>query len=490
MSTLRSIIQLKREKLNKTTLSQSKETSSDIPEPIFVRFSVPGADQVQKSLPEFLQGSWSKYLGDPKGHASQLTTFFKAFYLQDYSGNKEKVSFLSSLNPSLIPGMSTEIRVNPLQVSLFFGAFKNNESMQDLKDLLDTFLGHEYNTHIINGENSVSHSTSEEKVKKYIAIAKGKNKKVILLSRDMGSRSFSVSEIDTVFLGFDKGDLGVVSQKVSRSLTPGLTFSGEQKTHGLIVSLSFDANRTTLDPISTYFLDQARRIGGSEGIQASLRRLAKAMNIFVNRGMEIEILSEDAFMEEIFSGGKLEKIFPNLFNEKKITEIAEKLEGSFNLLSGISDLKSSNSNIDQSKVSMDISKTKKYFDKKKREFSNKEKREVSVEEMLSKAVVSVGQRLPNAFVFSMSRNNKPSTIREIFNIINSSDESKKDFLEEIEIPIEIFEMVFNENLLSESLANTIVSKMKLDREKKSLQRDSILESNDLNAIENFLGISI
>lgn len=490
MSTLRSIIQLKRETLEKTTLAQSKETSSDIPEPVFVRFSVPGADQVQKSLPEFLQGSWSKYLGDPKGHASQLTTFFKAFYLQDYSGNKEKVSFLSSLNLSLIPGMGTDLKVNPLQVSLFFGAFKNNESMQDLKDLLDTFLGQEYNIHIINGENSVSHSTSEEKVKKYIRIAKRETKKVILLSRDMGSRSFSVSEIDTVFLGFDKGDLGVVSQKVSRSLTPGLTFDEEVKTHGLVVSLSFDANRTTLDPISTYFLDQARRIGGSEGIQPSLRRLAKAMNIFVNRGMEIEILSEDDFMEEIFSGGKLEKIFPNLFNGKKISEIAEKLEGSFNLLNDISDLKVSNSNTDQSKISMDISKTKKYFDKKKREFSNKEKREVSIEEMLSKAVVSVGQRLPNAFIFSMDRNNKPSTIREIFNVINSSDESKNDFLEEIEIPIEIFEMVFNEDLLSESLANTIVSKMKLDREKKSLQRDSILESNDLNAIENFLGISI
>lgn len=490
MSSLKSIIQLKRERLEKTTLGQSKETSSDIPEPVFVRFSVPGADQVQKSLPEFLQGSWSKYLGDPKGHSSQLTTFFKAFYLQDYSGNKEKVSFLSSLNLSLIPGMGTEIKANPLQVSLFFGAFKNNESMKDLKDLLDTFLDQEYNTHIINGENSVSHSTSEEKVKKYIAIAKEENKKVILLSRDMGSRSFSVSEIDTVFLGFDKGDLGVVSQKVSRPLTPGLTFNGEQKTHGLVVSLSFDANRTTLDPISTYFLDQARRIGGSEGIQPSLRRLAKAMNIFVNRGMEIEILSEDDFMEEIFSGGKLEKIFPNLFNENRVTEIAESLEGEFDLLNGISDLRSSNSKRDGNKVSMDISKTKKYFDKKARNASSKEEKVVSMREILIKAVVAVGQRIPNAFLFSIEGGNNPSTINEIFSFVNSSEIKKEEFLEEIEIPVEVFEMVFNEKLLSDSLANTIIAKLKSDREKKMEQKDSILYSDDLEAIKKFLGVSI
>jgi len=490
MSTLRSIIQLKRERLEKTTLDQSKETSSDIPEPVFVRFSVPGVDQVQKSLPEFLQGSWSKYLGDPKGHSSQLTTFFKAFYLQDYSGNKEKVSFLSSLNLSLVPGMGTEINMNPLQVSLFFGSFNTNESMKDLKEILDTSLGHEYNIYLINGDNSVKNNTVEDKVKKWIEVSRREGKKVILLSRDMGSRSFSVSEIDTVFLGFDKGDLGVVSQKVSRSLTPGFTFNGGQKTHGLIVSLSFDANRTTLDPISTYFLDQARRIGGSEGIQPSLRRLAKAMNIFVNRGMEIEILSEDDFMEEIFSGGKLEKIFPNLFSENRITEIAGSLESEFALLTSISDLRDSNSSKDSNKVSMDISKTKKYFDKKKGEALAKEKREISIEEILSKAVVAVGQRLTNAFIFSMNREMKPSTLEEIFKIVNSSDGKRNEFLEEIEIPIEIFELVFREKLLSESLANTIISKLKSDREKKSNQRDLIMESNDLESIKNFLGISL
>ena len=139
---------------------------------------------------------------------------------------------------------------------------------------------------------------------------------------------------------------------------------------------------------------------------------------------------------------------------------------------------------------MDISKTKKYFDKKKGEALAKEKREISIEEILSKAVVAVGQRLTNAFIFAMNREMKPSTLEEIFKIVNSSEGKRNEFLEEIEIPIEIFELVFREKLLSESLANTIISKLKSDREKKSNQRDLILESNDLESIKNFLGISL
>ena len=284
--------------------------------------------------------------------------------------------------------------------------------------------------------------------------------------------------------------MGVVSQKVSRSLTPGFTFDGGKKTHGLIVSLSFDSNRTTLDPISTYFLDQARRIGGNDGIQPSLRRLSKAMNIFVNRGMEIEILAEDAFMEEIFSGGKLEKIFPNLVDIKKVSEISDKLAESFDIFNKISNLKISESTKDQNKVSMDISKSKKYFDLQKKKASDGNKRVVTLDEILTKAIVSVGQRIPNIFIFSSEGKDCPSDVRGIFSFVNSSEEKKNEFEEEMEIPIEIFEMVFNEKLLPESLANTIIEKLKIGRERKMEMRDQILESDDLDSIKNFLGISI
>ena len=63
-------------------------------------------------------------------------------------------------------------------------------------------------------------------------------------------------------------------------------------------------------------------------------------------------------------------------------------------------------------------------------------------------------------------------------------------MDEIEIPVEVFEMVFNQKLLSDSLANTIISKLKSDRERKIEQRDSILYSDDLESIKKFLEVSI
>jgi hypothetical protein len=105
-------------------------------------------------------------------------------------------------------------------------------------------------------------------------------------------------------------------------------------------------------------------------------------------------------------------------------------------------------------------------------------------------VVAVGQRIPNTFLFSIEGGNNPSTINEIFSFVNSSEIKKEEFLDEIEIPVEVFEMVFNQKLLSDSLANTIISKLKSDRERKIEQRDSILYSDDLESIKKFLEVSI
>jgi hypothetical protein len=115
---------------------------------------------------------------------------------------------------------------------------------------------------------------------------------------------------------------------------------------------------------------------------------------------------------------------------------------------------------------------------------------VTLDEILTKAIVSVGQRIPNIFIFSSEGKDCPSDVRGIFRFVNSSEEKKNEFEEEMEIPIEIFEMVFNEKLLPESLANTIIEKLKIGREKKMEMRDQILESDDLDSIKNFLGISI
>ena len=99
---------------------------------------------------------------------------------------------------------------------------------------------------------------------------------------DMGSRSYSVSEIDTMFLMFDGGMESQVKQKISRVLTPGKLMDGDNKGAGIIIDLSFDSNRTQLTPIDLFIVSEAIKFSKEEEtLQESIKRICNVYPIFV-----------------------------------------------------------------------------------------------------------------------------------------------------------------------------------------------------------------
>jgi hypothetical protein len=361
MKTLREIALLKLSKIESTTLEQSKKTASDLVKPVFVKTSMPGADDKQSSMPDFLKTSWSKILEDPKSNQAAISSVFKALYLNSYDDH-----FLSCFNIDPITSqnilMEQKSTLIPLQVSIIFGAFKTTKSMEETAGILRNSLGDGFTIITINGEKT-SNKDAEEMAQKECLIAKREGKRLIFLSYQMASRSFSVSEIDTVILAYDKGDLGGTSQKVSRCLTPGNTINGDKKTHGLIISLSLDDNRTELDPIDQYFIDQAKKSKEIEkGLQPAVRRLSKAFNIFHSTVFGIDSIDDKTFVEGLFSGGKMEKIFPSFINNKSIDNVIKNLD--FDLSSSsifnVANLKGDKKEINENKKTVDISKVKKY----------------------------------------------------------------------------------------------------------------------------------
>ena len=125
----------------------------------------------------------------------------------------------------------------------------------------------------------------------------------------MASRSFSVSEIDTVFLMYDNGLLAQTIQKASRAFTPGKTYSNEQKTAGTIISLSFDDNRTDLDPVDQYVVAEASRTGKEhESLQESIKRVANSFNIFSQKDGQPASIDPDEYAEQLISSTSLTKI--------------------------------------------------------------------------------------------------------------------------------------------------------------------------------------
>ena len=168
------------------------------------------------SVPDEFKTKWSKLLSDVNQNQSQLTPLIQSLF-GEYDGDFNEMFLNLNVRSDV-----------PMNVSVMFCNTRNQEEQKKLVNLTQSILGDKYVVQVLNS-NETSNKKCEDKVSKKVSWCKKNNKKLVLITKDMGSRSFSIPELDTVFLLFDGGDLGVVSQKVSRVLTPGHTYNDEKK---------------------------------------------------------------------------------------------------------------------------------------------------------------------------------------------------------------------------------------------------------------------
>lgn len=327
------------------TRQQAVESCVEIVRPNFFKVSLPNAEDIQKSLPDFLQTKWSKLLEDVDKNQAILEFLLKATFKADTSGIVS----------------ATQLNINSVtkaQVTMIFGGFRNKAQHSKYVKLAANTLGDEFIVVEINS-NETSNREAESKVKKVVARAKREGKRVVIISKDMASRSFSIPEIDTVFLMFDGGLLSQTIQKVSRAFTTGKTYSGEEKQTATIVTLSLDSNRETVDPIDLYVIAEANRIQeNNESLQESIRRICMSTNIFISDiaygALELD---SDEYAEKLIS------------NTSVLTQIASSL--AIDKLSDIdftdailSERSSSTSSRIADNITVDISKVKTTLDPK------------------------------------------------------------------------------------------------------------------------------
>ena len=217
----------------------------------------------------------------------------KSNFIKSFTSSKISKLFIPSyaLSSLLTQSISSNIfelsslqlgSVTPANVTMIFGAFKNKVQHSKFVKLAKASLGEEFVVLTVNGDET-SNRKAEEDVAIAVAKARRAGKRVVIVSKDMASRSFSIPEIDTVFLMYDQGLLSQTVQKSSRAFTPGKTYNGDKKTEGVIVSLSLDANRLEVDPIDLYVMAEANRINDEEeSLQISIRRICNSVNIFQN----------------------------------------------------------------------------------------------------------------------------------------------------------------------------------------------------------------
>ena len=416
---------------NLESIEESKNSVKDIVIPQFMRLSLGGAiDKFYDVEPKY-RTDWTKLLSDVDKSKPILTDLIKSLF-GVYNG---KLTYLVDLNTS---------EICPKDVTMIFANTPDKKEQKKLHKLLGETLGPQYIVELINGDET-SNKEAEELAKGVVARAKRERKKVVFLSKSMASRSFSVSEIDTVMLMFDRGSYSTVAQKISRVLTPGNTYDESKKVSGNIISLSLDPNREDVSPIDEYLVYEAEKTDVNE-LSDGINRVLRSVNIFVNENGLMEPIIIDEYANKLINSSELIRIGMDIVKVDSVMNDTELVR----VLTGIE----INNQTEKEKIdgvdSSTIIRTEKEKTKK-----DKNKGEATEDER-QKLKESLSNIVENIVEISEINNCESNNIIETLEMIRD-----KGFCEEVVFEVgvdcEIVKKVILLGAVSEKLLNTIIT---------------------------------
>lgn len=239
------------------------EKTEDVPRRHFFMLGLDSLIGYVKNVNDEHKPSWFKIWKQPYANREFLKQFIRS---------------LVGLEP-LRPGLNLSNIANE-DINVFMIATSADiKSMNKAAEIFKKYAP-EYHIVVLNSDHT-SNRKATEKTKQEIVKAKLDGKSgVIILTNQMGSRSFSVPEIQAVILAYDNGSVAAATQLASRALTSGNKFDGEKKEKACIVSVSFDPNRS--EHISGMIIDEAMQVRKSTGMSYTnaVRSVMASINCF------------------------------------------------------------------------------------------------------------------------------------------------------------------------------------------------------------------
>lgn len=295
-------------------IEEVKSSLSYLVDAEFYRMVIPFAPQVIDTYREENLFKWGKVFKDVTKSSAILEDVMRGLF-----GRTPKQELLK-LN--LSGALEDEIKV--VQI---FTACRECKELNKFAALVKNILGDAFVVETLTGEFT-SNDKSEERVKSAIARGKMEGKGVIILTMDMGSRSFSISEINPVILMLDNGSINPITQKISRAFTPGKKHNGETKKVGSVVALSVDSNR--VDIIDSILVREATRAQlPGESMEKALRRVLMSINLFSidDNNDRINLVKDTNYWEEICNRVDITKLadsatcYENFLGDPQVLEI-------------------------------------------------------------------------------------------------------------------------------------------------------------------------
>lgn len=307
-----------------TAYSQLEQSEIDI---VRRKFYMSRVDKVKAEVEKFdvtVMPSWTKIWDKPLGNSKFIEMLLQSIVGDDTLRTELNLSNLAN---------------EPVDCFMLLVSANNNQ-MDQIKAIAKRAIPN-WKVKVLNGNYSTNRSAEDYTVQA-INEAKIENKRgVIIVANQMGSRSYSIPEIQATVIAYDRGSVDATTQKVSRCLTPGKTFDDRTKIHGHIIDLSFDPNRS--ENIERLILDEAIQVqrGNKIDFTSAIKFVLSSINLFNvdDYGFLREVRENDLF-----------KLFSNNENLLKIADITVDVEAA--LESGVFDILC-NVNADKGKKSID-----------------------------------------------------------------------------------------------------------------------------------------
>lgn len=160
-----------------------------------------------------------------------------------------------------------------------------------------------------NGKK-ITNKNCQKIVEEVVEQAQRDNKSVLVISNNLGQRSFSIPEITELYLSYDNGEMGATLQKMSRTLTPG-----DINKIGRIFSLSFDPNRD--DKFDSMVIETALNIKRRKNMRSladALRTVLSTVDIFACTKEGSVALDKDMYLEAALARKAVSRVLGKTIN--------------------------------------------------------------------------------------------------------------------------------------------------------------------------------
>jgi hypothetical protein len=240
--------------------------------------------------------SWGKFAKDPLRAKGFWTRMLQAVFLGQNN----------------LPEMDCDRQVGHVEdafrVAMMFlpGSMRNDNLKTTVKLTEQTLKGWKVLEISGVGEyagKKISNKNAEKVTKNVIEECRESNTPLLIISRGMAQRSYSIGEITSLFLCYDEGDAGATTQKISRALTPS-----QAGKIGRIFSLSFDPNRD--DKFDTLMIAAAQNYSKRKGVDVdeALRRVINTVDIFgCSDDGRIQI-DHDTYLQQILERNSISRV--------------------------------------------------------------------------------------------------------------------------------------------------------------------------------------